>query len=319
MVAAQRELVTATEAPELATHAQPQDVVVADPGGLLFPAGTLGAPGHGGEPAAPCPADKAAGGQLVEHSLVVGAHERHVLGGLVLEDPQLGGDVAAVAAVPVEVVLRQVEEHAHARTEALDVLELEARELGDDDRLGVHHARHRRQGVPDVAAHGHREAGVAEDGAGELGGRRLAVGAGDADERVAEEPAGQLDLAPQRHAAMQRLLHDRALVGDPGTLDEKAGVVRKRGRRPREDLDAGRAQHVQRVVVRRRALVEGDDPRRRQLTTGEQRRGPAAAAQAEHGEAAYVGEVHGHSLRRSRSRPRIRRRRRSPRRSRNAR
>ena len=119
--------------------------------------------------------------------------------------PQLGGDVGAVDAVPVKVVLRQVEEHGHGRPEAFDVLELEAGELGDDDRVLRDHARHRRQGVTDVAADRDGQTGVPEDGAGQLGGRRLAVGAGDADHGVAEEAAGELDLAPQRHAAVEGL------------------------------------------------------------------------------------------------------------------
>ena len=59
-------------------------------------------------------------------------HDRDILGGLVLEDPQLGVAVALEGAVPVEVVGLEVEQHGDPRPKLLDVLELEARELADD-------------------------------------------------------------------------------------------------------------------------------------------------------------------------------------------
>ena len=99
MVAAQSELVAAAEPPQLAVHVQPQDVVAADAGEQLFPAGPLGAAGHGREPPAPCRAAETAGGQLGEDPVVVGAQERDVVRRLVLEDAQLGVHVGAVGTV----------------------------------------------------------------------------------------------------------------------------------------------------------------------------------------------------------------------------
>ena len=59
-------------------------------------------------------------------------HHRDVVRPLVLEDPQLRVAVGLEAAVAVEVVGLEVEQHGDARTERLDVLELERRELADD-------------------------------------------------------------------------------------------------------------------------------------------------------------------------------------------
>ena len=120
--------------------------------------------------------------------------------------------------MPVDVVLGEVEQHGDTRAEALDVFELEARQLGDDDRVAGDLAGHGGKGVADVAAHGHGQAGVAEDGAGELRGRRLAVGPGDADERVGQEARGELDLAPHRYArAIASRTHRRSRWARPGS------------------------------------------------------------------------------------------------------
>ena len=52
---------------------------------------------------------------------------------LVLEDPELGRAVGVDRSVPVEMVRLEIEEHGDPRTELVDVLELEARDLADDD------------------------------------------------------------------------------------------------------------------------------------------------------------------------------------------
>ena len=62
-------------------------------------------------------------------------HDRGVLRDLVLEDPELRVAVRLEAAVAVEVVGLEVEQHGDARPELVDVLELEARELADDPRV----------------------------------------------------------------------------------------------------------------------------------------------------------------------------------------
>jgi hypothetical protein len=56
---------------------------------------------------------------------VVGVDDGEIVGSLVLEDPQLGADVVIEAAVPVEVVRRDVRQDRDVRREAVDGLELE--------------------------------------------------------------------------------------------------------------------------------------------------------------------------------------------------
>ena len=139
-----------------------------------------------------------AGGDRRHGAGVVEVHQGEVGGRLVLEDAQLGVDVARVAAVPVDVVLGEVEQHGDVGPEALDVLELEARQLGHHDRLGVDPAGQVGQRPAHVAGHFDRAAGVAQDLAGELGRRGLAVGPGDGDPAVGQKARGELDLAPDR-------------------------------------------------------------------------------------------------------------------------
>ena len=82
----------------------------------------------------------------------------------------------------------------------LDGLELEARHLDDADAARRRRRRAHRldQRHAQVAAHERRPPGRAQHLAGQRGGRRLAVGAGDRDERRRDEARRQLDLAGDR-------------------------------------------------------------------------------------------------------------------------
>src|SRR4029077_919010 len=94
-------------------------------------------------------------------------------------------------AVSVEVVGLEVQQHRNLAGELVNVLELEARQLADDERAGLDLAVEIRQRAPDIS----RGRGV-EDRAEQLGGRRLAVRARDADESRLQQPVAELDLAP---------------------------------------------------------------------------------------------------------------------------
>ena len=292
MVAAQRQLVAAAEAAQLAVHPHPQHVVGAEAGDELLAVRPVGPARQGGEPAAPGPAAQPPAGQLLEDPGVVGAQQRRVVGRLVLEDAQLGVHVGAVGAVPVEVVLREVEEDGHRRPEPLDVLELEARELGDHRRVRRDLAGHAGQGVADVAADGDRQPAS----------RKTApvssvvvvlplVPVMPTTGLARKRPANSTSLhtgTPRRSASWTAAL----VSGTPGLLTSRPASPGSTAAGAGQDLDPGGREHLDRVVVRRRALVEGDDARRRQLTPRQQRRRPAGPAQAEHGEAAHVGELH---------------------------
>jgi hypothetical protein len=142
-----------------------------------------------------------------------------------LEDAELRVAVGVEGAVPVEVVGLEVQEDGDAAAQLVDVLELEGRELADDPLGGVRGGERR----ADVPRDGDVVPGGAEDRAEELGGRRLAVGAGDPDElRAAEEPVAELDLAPDGDAAAARFDDERVLARDAGALDEEADAVEER-------------------------------------------------------------------------------------------
>ena len=139
---------------------------------------------------------------------------------LVLEDPQLGGPVRVEVAVPVEMVGLQVEQHRDPGPEAVDVLELEARELADDPVV--------RRDVADELAE--RSADVpggtrAEHRAEQLGRRRLAVRARHADDRVREQPRRQLDLAPDGDPTLARRHDERRFARNAGALDQHVDAV----------------------------------------------------------------------------------------------
>jgi hypothetical protein len=171
-------------------------------------------------------------------------HNCDVVRGLILEDPQLRVAVALERAVPVEVVRLEVEEDRDPRLELLDVFQLEARELADDPvrRLGLtHELAQRGTDVPGRPRAEHR--------AQQLGRGRLAVGTGDADERVRQEARGELDLAPDRDPALARRDDERRLARDARALDEHVDAVEQAevgvvAERPvgRDDLRAPRLE-----------------------------------------------------------------------------
>src|SRR5439155_24825806 len=113
------------------------------------------------------------------------------------EDAQLCVAVGLERAVAVEVVRLEVEQHRNLTGELVHVFELEARELTDDPRARFDLAVELGQRAADVA--GDRRL---QHHAEELAGRRLAVRPGYADEPWPQQPVAELDLAPDRNAAL---------------------------------------------------------------------------------------------------------------------
>jgi hypothetical protein len=113
------------------------------------------------------------------------------------------------AAVPVEMVGRDVEQHADRGAERRRQLDLERRHLDDVDALGGWR-RQLQDGGADVAAHLRIPACGAKNVGDERRGGRLAVGAGDRNERrfrTALRPlaAEKLDIADDLHPGGVRL------------------------------------------------------------------------------------------------------------------
>ena len=121
-----------------------------------------------------------------------------------LDGAGLEVDVALEGAVAVEVIGRDVEDHAYVQARALDRLELKARQLQHDpvswgDLIDA--VEHR---VADVAADDDRPRAGGEDAAGERGGGGLAIGSGDSDDGARARSKEQVDLAGHRDAALPR-------------------------------------------------------------------------------------------------------------------
>ena len=113
------------------------------------------------------------------------------------EEPALGGEVAAEAAVAVEVVGGEVEEDGDVGLERAGELDLVGGELEDDDhavrgRIEVEDA------AADVAPTCTGRPAACEDMGGERGGRRLAVRAGDGDDLRARSNSSQSGVAKER-------------------------------------------------------------------------------------------------------------------------
>jgi hypothetical protein len=144
------------------------------------------------------------------------------------EDAQLGRAVSLEGAVAVEMVGGEVEQHGALGRELDGVLELEGGDLADDGGGLRQPSDERAQRRADVAGHRDRPPRLAVDVADELGRRRLAVGAGDRDELVVDQPPRQLDLAQHRQPALARRGDDRSLRGHPGRLDHRVDVLERR-------------------------------------------------------------------------------------------
>src|ERR1700675_4532537 len=100
----------------------------------------------------------------------------------------------------VEMVGRQIQEHAYIWTKRVDELELKAAELGHCASVVLHlvHASDERRS--DVSCENRRHPGRLQNMFGEQGRRRLAVRTGDPNQSASLKPVGQLNFAPNRDA-----------------------------------------------------------------------------------------------------------------------
>ena len=144
----------------------------------------------------------------VEHREVVRARE--------LDDLSLDLGIALERAVAVEVVRRDVEDHADVQARPLHRLELEARKLEHDPVLGRELGQSVEDRLADVAADHHRPVAFGKDVAGERGGRGLAVGARDADDGAGAKLQEQVDLARDGDAPGARVIEELGVPRNAG-------------------------------------------------------------------------------------------------------
>ena len=201
------------------------------------------------------------------------------------EDARLRGRVVLHRVVPVDVVLRHVEQHRDIGHERVGrELELERRHLGDDDVGFVFGGVD--DGAPDVADRSAAQAGLLADRRDHRGDGRLAVGAGDRDEarrrRAGAQPLdGDVDLGPHRHARHRRG-DDRGMIGTHARARDHEIDRRRAGGDERrvgclEQLRAGDHRAPRPLAVRVAAglvfehddvVVGGDRPRNRGVAGG---------------------------------------------------
>jgi hypothetical protein len=114
----------------------------------------------------------------------------------------------------------EVEEDRDAGLEFVDVLELEARQLADDPVVFADLPVQ----VGERAAHVAGDRGL-EHRAEKLARRRLAVGAGDADQAAGQEPVAELDLAPDRDLARASSRQERGISRHARALDDEFDII----------------------------------------------------------------------------------------------
>ena len=153
---------------------------------------------------------------------VVEVADEDVVRTLVGENSELRFGVLVHRVVAVEMVRLDVEQHGDARLERTDPFELERRDFGDDPIVGAGLHCFRDQRVTDVAADARRAAGIAEDVPDQRGGRRLALGAGDRDDRRASQTIGDLDLAIDGDVSALHEPHER-VVERNARREDRAG------------------------------------------------------------------------------------------------
>ena len=154
---------------------------------------------------------------------VVAVQDREVVRLLTCEQAGLGRDVPLERPVAVEMIGGDVQEAADPGPKALHPFELEARHLGDGHLgVGPDGGDERRAEVP---PHEGPPTRADEGQAGEARRRALPVGAGDRDHGTAEQPRGDLDLAPDRNAAAEGRRQERHVARDPGTRDDEVDAA----------------------------------------------------------------------------------------------
>ncbi len=181
---------------------------------------------------------------------VEGVEEKAVAGAAVLHDPLLVPVVILDVAVPVEMIGRQIENARDLGMEVRDGLELEARDLEHEEIAGAEIADDRAERQTNVSADDRPPSGGSQDLADHRDGRRLAVRARDGDEARLGEPAAELELARERHAAPRRLEQKRMIDRDAGADDDLVDAV--------EELRAETAEahgHAGDIVRNRRERV----------------------------------------------------------------
>ena len=118
---------------------------------------------------------------------------------------------------------RDVEQHGHIGLELIHVVQLETAQL-DDIHIVMLGSHLQGQAATHVSGQAHVQAGLLEDMIGQLGGRGLAVAAGDAHHLGVGIAACELNLAHDGDTLLDGLGDHGCRVGDAGALDNLVGI-----------------------------------------------------------------------------------------------
>ena len=170
---------------------------------------------------------------------------------------------------------------------SLDALELEARELAHDRPARLDATGQRRERRADIAGARAGHAAALEHGGRQQRGRGLAVGSGDADDRIAllEQAVRELHLGPHGDAGRACGAHDRGFFRDAGALDEQIGTREQLG-----IVAAGHRFDARRGLPCIRAAIGEHDVHVRGAAHERLGRRDAGAHRPEHDGAARAGE-----------------------------
>ncbi len=234
--------------------------------------------------------------QLHAHGRGQHVHDQRVLAvqdhqaGLA-EDARLGLRVGLQAAVPVQVVLRDVEHGGCRRREAARTVELEAGQLQHPDlgqraRVDALAQRIEQRGA-DVARHGHAPARAFDEQAGERGDRGLAVGARDG------QHGGRIAVARAQFAQRLGIQAQFALcayLASAGSYHYRSNIRWRQARRAvhrmqRAAFDQGRVERPGKELRLRQLGTKLGELRRVLARVGHRHLRAAARAPARHRQA----------------------------------
>ncbi len=152
---------------------------------------------------------------------IVGVYNQGVHGGLLGKDALLSSAIVFKAAVTIQVVGSDVENHGDGGMKLLCGFELEAGNLEDRPAFvcaGVDQGHDRNA---DVAANQRGQSGCRKDFTQQSGGGGLAVGAGDGQDLAFEEAACQFQLADHRQSEALDLRQLGGVQRHAGTDDNQ--------------------------------------------------------------------------------------------------
>ena len=146
------------------------------------------------------------------HCLVATVQHREIVGARELDGARLEVDISLERAVAVEMIRRDVEDHAEVKSRLLDRLELKARQLEDNPVARCDLVEAVEDRVADVAADDHRPVARGEHVPGQGSSGGLPVGTRDADDLALQKPARQFQVADHANTAPPRAL-DQVQIG----------------------------------------------------------------------------------------------------------